>query len=263
LAGGSLTTEAMDVFSAPWLAAAFSEVLDAQWAAHEAARGRSPVQWGAIEPSLGSLLTQHVLRRIVSTIRDSRHGGTLIFLPDRYCAEAMADSDYLALKYKFSDEEPRRRVLSVTVEIMNELARLHAASGLVGWAEYEASRAPELAALDEALFEVAHLIAALADVDGAVVMTTRLELLGFGGEISSALSEVPTVGRALDVEGTSQVFEPTERVGTRHRSAYRLARHVRDAIIVVVSHDGGVRFVRSRDDSVMCWDQIATGPWEV
>lgn len=263
LAGGSLTGAAMDVFSAPWLSAAFSEAQHAQWVAHATARERSPMPWGALDPSVGSVLAQHVVRRIVATIRESRHGGTLIFLPDRCAREVLAGSEYLNLKYKFSDEEPRRRIMSVTVQIMNELARLHAAVGPAGWAEYEASRAPQLAVLDEALFEVAHLIAALADVDGAVVMTTRLELLGFGGEISGALPEVVTVNRALDIEGAQRALELTERVGTRHRWSYRLSQHLRDAVLIVVSHDGGVRFVRWHDHSVMCWDQIATGPWEV
>ncbi len=263
LAEGSLTAEALDVFAAPWLSAAFSEIRDAAWAAHMAAREQSPASWGALDPSLGPLLALHVVRRIVATIRASHHGGTLIFVPGRYAREVLGDSDYLTLKYEFSDEEPRRRILSVTVQIMNELARRHAAGRTVGWAEYEASSAPALAVLDEALFEVAHLIAALADVDGAVVMTTGLEILGFGGEISGALPEVLEVNRALDVEGTQHVSELTERGGTRHRSAYRLSQRVRDAVAVVVSHDGGVRFVRFRGDGVMCWDQIATGPWEV
>ncbi|MFZ1862676.1 MAG: putative sensor domain DACNV-containing protein [Polyangiales bacterium] len=263
LAEGSLTGAAMDVFSAPWLSAAFAEAQQAQWIAHVTARERSAAPWGALDPRVGTVLAQHVVRRIVSTIRESRQGGTLILLPDRCAREVLAGSEYLSLKYKFSDEEPRRRIMSLIVQIMNELARLHAVAGPVGWAEYEASPAPQLAVLDEALFEVAHLIAALADVDGAVVMTTQLELLGFGGEISGALPEVLTVNRALDVEGATYAPELTERVGTRHRSSYRLSRHLRDAVLIVVSHDGGVRFVRWHEHNVMCWDQIATGPWEV
>lgn len=263
LAGGSLTGAAMDVFSAPWLSAVFAEAQHAQWIAHVSARERSPGPWGALDPRVGAVLAQHVVRRIVATIRESRRGGTLIFLPDRYAREVLAGTEYLSIKYKFSDEEPRRRIVSLIVQIMNELARLHAGMGPVGWAEYEASRAPQLAMLDEALFEVAHLIAALADVDGAVVMTTRLELLGFGGEISGTLPEVVTVNRALDIEGVTHAPELAERVGTRHRSSYRLSRRLRDAVVIVVSHDGGVRFVRWHGDSVTCWDQIATGPWEV
>jgi DNA integrity scanning protein DisA with diadenylate cyclase activity len=52
-------------------------------------------------------------------------------------------------------------------------------------------------------------------------------------------------------------------VGTRHRSAYRLCQRVHDALVIVVSQDGGVRFVCWRDGGVVYFDQIATGPWEV
>jgi hypothetical protein len=36
-----------------------------------------------------------------------------------------------------------------------------------------------------------------------------------------------------------------------------------DAVVVVVSRDGGMRFVRRHNRAVTYWDQIATGPWEV
>ena len=70
--------------------------------------------------------------------------------------------------------------------------------------------------------EVAHLVAALATTDGAVVMSKRFELLGFGGEISGKLADVGIVLRALDVEREEFEKESTQSVGTRHRSAYRL-----------------------------------------
>ena len=231
-------------------------------------RSESSEPYGSLEPAFGRKLAEHVLRRIVATIRSARHGGTLVLLPARSASELCADGRYLTLKYPFRDEEPRRRIFSLTVRIMNELARLHPLSETeaeprVGWAEYEASDDSQLIALDEALFEVAHLIAMLADVDGAVVMTDRLEILGFGAEISGALPEVESVDRSLDLQGTRRVSERTDRVGTRHRSAYRLCEELHDALVVVVSQDGGVRFVRWHDGRVTYFDQIATGPWEV
>jgi hypothetical protein len=87
---------------------------------------------------------------------------------------------------------------------MNELARVHqgsAAGQIVGWNEYENSDARQLIDLDEALFEAAHLVADLTRVDGAVVMTTGFDLLGFGGEIAGDLPAVPRVTRARDLAG--------------------------------------------------------------
>jgi hypothetical protein len=117
--------------------------------------------------------------------------------------------------------------------------------------------------MDEALFEVAHLVADLTQVDGTVVMTDCLEILGFGVEITGELPEVLRVARALDLEGGKREWERTDRVGTRHRSAYRLCQAVHDALVFVVSRDGGLRFIRWHDDGVTYWDQVATGLWDV
>ena len=88
-------------------------------------------------------------------------------------------------------------------------------------------------------------------MDGAVAMTHRGELLGFGGELEPVLS----VEKALDPEGESTVQEGVENVGTRHRSAYRLAGALPDAVLVVVSQDENARFVTGRAGLVTCWDQ--------
>jgi len=42
-----------------------------------------------------------------------------------------------------------------------------------------------------------------------------------------------------------------------------LYQAVRDALALVVSQDGGLRFIRWHDDGVTYWEQVATGLWEV
>lgn len=267
LAGGTVTDEATDVFQASWFAALFAQ-LHAALCADAQAPGQPSLSSAVLEPMFVHRLAQHVLRRIVSTVRGARHGGTLIFLPAREADGLASDGRHFTLKYQFRNEEPRRRIFSLMSEIMRELSiSRRGADGDVqprlGWSEYEASRSSRLASLDEALFEVAHLVAMLADVDGAVVMTNQLEILGFGAEISGALADVGCVDRSLDLEGATRVTERTDRVGTRHRSAYRLCQVLQEAFAIVVSQDGGVRFVRWHAGTVTYFDQIATGPWEV
>lgn len=46
-----------------------------------------------------------------------------------------------------------------------------------------------MAEIDEALFEVAQLLADLTRVDGTVLITDSLEVLGFGAEIAGDLPE--------------------------------------------------------------------------
>ena len=87
--------------------------------------------------------------------------------------------------------------------------------------------------------------------------------LGFGGEISGELPGVVAVRRALDLEGEQGEEEFTESVGTRHRSAYRLCLAAPDAMAIVISQDGGVRIVRSREGAVTYWDQASTTSLDV
>ena len=98
---------------------------------------------------------------------------------------------------------------------------------------------------------MAHLIAGLAAADGAVVMSKPNELLGFGG----MLPDVESVGRALVLEGEKVVEEEIGNVGARHRSAYRLAGALPGSVAVVISQDGGVRFVCQKGGRVTYWEQ--------
>ena len=129
------------------------------------------------------------------------------------------------------------------VDILNRLAQLYGTADqqepeAVGWEEFEATTDAQIETLDEAFFDVAHLIAGLAAADGAVVMSKPNELLGFGGMISGRLPDLERVGRALDLEGEKVVEEGTGNVGARHRSAYRLAGALPGSVVVVISQDG-------------------------
>ncbi len=145
------------------------------------------------------------------------------------------------------------------VTILNRLAQRygvhHRAGEAVGWDEFERTTDEQLEALDEALFETAHLIAGLALADGAVVLTKQHDLLGFGGMISGRLPAVRSIARAADLEGDRVTMEEVESVGARHRSAYRLASALPGSVVIVISQDGGVRFVSQKDGRVTYWEQ--------
>ena len=130
---------------------------------------------------------------------------------------------------------------------------------VIGWQEYVTCQNETIALLDEAIFDVAHFIAALSATDGAVVMTKRQELLGFGGVISGDIDKVEMVTHALDTEGNLTEPELSEGVGTRHRAAYRLCQELTEAIAIVISQDGNVRIVKWHNGSVTYWDQAPTG----
>jgi hypothetical protein len=175
----------------------------------------------------------------------------------------LGDGGTLRLKYAFSDSVARRRhqalIRTVLREISLAAADLHPRPERAGWSVYQASRRSAIAGLDEAAVEVSQLLAALADVDGAVVLTDRLELLGFGAEITATLPEITRVHRALDLEASRVDVVPIDGVGTRHRSAYRLCAREHEALAIVVSHDGAVQFVAYRNGAPTYWEHMSAG----
>ncbi|MGE3508764.1 MAG: putative sensor domain DACNV-containing protein [Vicinamibacterales bacterium] len=261
LRDGRLSGGEMDVFTTGWMRQrlAAANLVDGP----DLPATRPAVHGSGAEPDegFGSVLAGHVLRRMLATVRAAQHGGTVILIPHARVPQFLSNGTYVQVKYAFDDEEPRTRIRTLMKAIAQELTAADDASA-VDWHAYETSRAPSLVALDEALFEVAHLVADFTRVDGAVLLTDSLEVLGFGAEIAGELPKVSRVMRAHDPDGASRTWVRTDRVGTRHRSAYRLCQAVRDALVLVVSQDGAMRFIRWHEGCVAYWEQVATGPWE-
>lgn len=263
LAGGRIVSSRSDIFTSQWLADFFAPTRDEVLRLHNEARLEAEAlgePWAPLDLNLPGAIARQMYRRLIFTLSEARHGGTIVLLPPERIAD-MLSGENVALKHTVADGEPRRRLKTLIVGIMNRLAQSHGKGGKaayprsVGWKEYARSEDPELAELDEAVFEFAHLVAGLASVDGAVVITHQGELLGFGGEISGELEPVISIERALDPEGETTLQESAENFGTRHRSAYRLAGALKDSLLVVVSQDGNVRFAADREGMVTCWDQ--------
>jgi hypothetical protein len=184
----------------------------------------------------------------------------VIFVPTENSGEPSHEHPYIDLRYPFADDRARLYFPDLVVDILNRLAQFYGTAdqqepGAVGWEEFEVTTDTQIETLDEALFDIAHLIAGLAAADGAVIMSKHNELLGFGGMISGGLSDVESVGRALDLEGKKVAEEETGNVGARHRSAYRLASALPGSVAVVISQDGGVRFVCKKGGLVTYWEQ--------
>jgi hypothetical protein len=202
-----------------------------------------------------------MMKRVISVLRDARHGGTVIFVPTENAGEPSSEHPYIDLRYPFADGRARVCFPDLVVGILDRLAQLYGSADqqepkAVRWEEFEATTDDEIETLDEALFDIAYPIAGLAAADGAVIMSKHNELLDFGGMISGRLPDVESVGRALDLEGEKVVEEATGNAGARHRSAYRLAAGaLSGSVAVVISQDGGVRWVCKKDSRVTYWEQ--------
>ena len=116
-------------------------------------------------------------------------------------------------------------------------------------------RDTELAAFDDELIQFGHFLADLMSVDGSLVLDRSFRLIGFGGEILGD-SPARVIHRALDLEAESCLAEPADSSGTRHRSAYRLVKGFPEAIAIVVSQDGDVRFVAHHNQKLAYWPYL-------
>jgi len=84
-------------------------------------------------------------------------------------------------------------------------------------------------------------VAGLTAVDGAVVITDRYEVLGFGAKIARrrGWAQVEQVRATEPIIGAAAVLaHPEELGGTRHLSAAQFVHDQRDAIALVASQDG-------------------------
>jgi hypothetical protein len=124
LTNGTLISRGMDVFQATWLTELFATVggIDPD-APMEERRPRAPSV--TIDARFGAVLACHILRRVFATVRGAQHGGMLIIVPERGSNEVLSDGRHIRVKYSFVDEEPRRRLRTLTAEILNELTAAH------------------------------------------------------------------------------------------------------------------------------------------
>ncbi len=199
------------------------------------------------------LISLQFVKRVVSLVRTSGHGGSLVFLPAD--AEGMETATrWIDWKYPVSPEgdEPRfRTLLEAMIRRVGELAQ-KGTTAEEAWNLFRNSRDAELDRLEEAFFELARFFADLMQVDGAVVLDSNVRLIGFGGEIRVDRN-VLQVGHAQDLEGKVMLAWNVQSDGTRHRSVYRLCSVEPDTIGFVISQDGHVRMISNVDDSVVFW----------
>jgi len=259
LRAGVVGSPGMDMFRSQWLPQCFSDTRMELTRLHADARARAEAsgeRWADLSAEVIQTISQAMVRRFLAAMVSAHHGGTVIVLPPENVDQTVHGTGPLRMKYSFQDGEPRRRYRRLLLGLMRSIARAGGALGLtsVDADTYASLHDHELDAHRDAIFEMSQLIAGLSEVDGAVVMTRRFELLGFGAEIVGDLADVQHVARALDLEAVDCIPETLLADGTRHRSVYRLCARVPGALAMVVSQDGAVRFVTLQRGEVTFWD---------
>ena len=260
LSGGNIISPSTNVFQSRWVAERFGRVRDELNDLHEQNPAREGAVWSRIDVSFLPALYLEFFKHVISTVRRSGHGGTIISFPSGMEDLVAYDNPYIDLKYRFAEGAPRYQLRRIVLKIMEVLARncgrLYGPDYQAGWKDYVSLKTDELVQLDERVFKFARFMARLTGVDGAVVTTEGLELLGFGGIIQGTMEMGGSVALALDPEGNRREVEKVESVGTRHRSMYFVCSKLHDVLGIVVSQDANARVMTYSRDMVTCWDVI-------
>jgi hypothetical protein len=136
------------------------------------------------------------------------------------------------------------------------VVRRPAQLGEVSWAHYRQAHDSELLALTAEIEHLADYLAGLAALDGALVLTQQLDVVGFGvkGQATQSAAEAGLLGPRPG--GAAAPAPALNHGSTRHRTAYRLCLATPECLTIVVSLDGSVQFVHEQAGQIIVWDQL-------
>lgn len=199
------------------------------------------------------------LRFLARTLRYAEglgHGGTIIVLRGNDDARV---SDFVSIKYPISSCHPWDELVRYVKLIYEEIesSKLIDRKPLVERAPLDnwKSASRECEKLNQQLIDRSRFLARLTQVDGALVLTDRLRVLGFGAVIKDLSETRHTIRVCQDELCRSFDERKREAYGTRHQSAIRLSERL-DCLAFVLSQDGGVKALRHEEGEVLLWPSV-------
>ena len=102
-------------------------------------------------------------------------------------------------------------------------------------------------------------IASLTAVDGAVVLTDKFRIIGFGAEVTGQRAETDTIHVAKNAEGTEFGDVTFTGYGTRHRSAFRFVASMEPSVAFIMSQDGGIKAAMQVGPRLVMWQYFEIG----
>lgn len=183
-----------------------------------------------------------IIEKIIKKIHLIGHGGTLIVIPDSISLDDPRLKQRIDIKYpcKYDD-------------LLTFIRNYH-------FIRIDSLRDTQYYSLELAcqdfLSDAIDFISSLSGVDGAVVITDKLRVLGFGGEITVHNSQLVELKKAKDAYGNDTSPVSIRSFGTRHRSAFRFCANYENAVAFVISQDGGVTAVKECGPDLVIWQDI-------
>jgi hypothetical protein len=191
------------------------------------------------------------------------HGGALLFVTENIADDDLRLLEHVSLKYRLPSTRPRDALvtaMAVRLERNDLHERLHERNRV------NREQLEELEALDwnlrqyeDAARDAARFIASLTAVDGAVILTDKLRIIGFGGEVRVNTPGTDTIYHATNEAATQVTAAPFTGYGTRHRSSFRFVESMDPAVAFILSQDGGIKAATQVGERVVMWSYFDVG----
>jgi DisA bacterial checkpoint controller nucleotide-binding len=254
LLNGRVEGHGFDLFASSWLLERYRSVGEG----FSGAKAPQPQDSIKVREDLAEQIGIGFMRRVIREIRNSRHGGTIVFAPRSLIGKLLEATGPLRAKYRIDEACTASPFAVILAEVTRRLGQFALAKGKssAGWQEYLQWYEEFPYTFSQRFVELALWLSDLTAVDGCLLLDHKFTVLGFGVEIQVPSFEDEMVYRALDIEAQHCVLESMESAGTRHRTAYRLCREYAECLAVVVSQDGTVKFVANYQDKVTYWNHL-------
>jgi len=208
------------------------------------------------------ILYYRVLNNILQYSQEVSHGATIILVPDEINIKDTNLSDKVNLKYIFDKDLIWDDLVKECVANYYHfrLSWRKISSGLASRHLTSTKDLHELIyvneihnKLEKKILDFEKFVAQLSCVDGAVVLSTKFRVLGYGGEITGQPSNLKYVLSAKDPLSKTFSKVNTNNFGTRHRSAFRFCQSFKNCIVFVISQDGGIKAIKRFGVNVVYW----------
>jgi hypothetical protein len=206
---------------------------------------------------------QSFIESVLLYTAELKHGGTLLFVPEEIAYDDSRLLSRVSIKYVLPNTRPRDALVSA---MSARLKRIALATKLLERRTVKPEELEQLDALEwdqhnceDAAKDAARFIASLTTVDGAVVLTDTLRIIGFGAEVTTSFSGGDTVYLAHTAEATETNAVRFAEYGTRHRSAFRFVASMEPSVGFIMSQDGGVKAIRQVGSKLVMWPYFKIG----
>jgi hypothetical protein len=196
------------------------------------------------------------ISRILLKIRNYHHGGAIVITKSQI-------SD-LKIKYPIKYDRIQKAVLHLVDAIskgaqLNERVNGFKKKGrempISVLRDYKSNELDFKESYDE-LIGAIRFVSSLSCVDGTIVLSPHLDVVGFGAIITDKDSVPEIYLSKTSTIASSAVRMNASHFGTRHQSMFSYCNKHPESVAFVVSQDGEIRAIKNVEGKIYMWDNI-------